>query len=83
MRQKRRACKSGVSPASRSPTVTAQAGTGTGISPQDLESALGNVKVPDVTCQDVVALMKKREKAPNGTNRVLACLRMLFNMAGV
>lgn len=41
------------------------------------------MKVPDVTRQDVVALMKKREKAPTGANRVLACLRKMFNMAEV
>lgn len=45
--------------------------------------ALGGMKVPDVTRQDIVALMKKREKAPTGANRVLACLRKMFNMAEV
>lgn len=45
--------------------------------------ALGSMKVPDVTRQDVVALMKKREKGPTGANRVLACLRKMFNMAEV
>ena len=44
---------------------------------------MGSIKVPDVTRQDVVALMKKREKAPTGANRVLACLRKMFNMAEV
>ena len=48
-----------------------------------IEPALGSMKVPDVTRQDVVALMKKREKAPTGANRVLACLRKMFNMAEV
>jgi len=45
--------------------------------------ALGNMKVPDVTRQDIIAMMKKREKAPTGANRVLACLRKMFNMAEV
>lgn len=48
-----------------------------------IEPALGSMKVPDVTRQDIVALMKKREKAPTGANRVLACLRKMFNMAEV
>ncbi len=45
--------------------------------------AMGSLKVPDVTRQDVVALMKLREKAPTGANRVLSCLRKMFNMAEV
>lgn len=48
-----------------------------------IEPALGSMKVPEVTRQDVVALMKKREKTPTGANRVLACLRKMFNMAEV
>ena len=45
--------------------------------------ALGGIKMPDVTRQDIVALMKKQEKAPTGANRVLACLRKMFNMAEI
>lgn len=45
--------------------------------------ALGHLKAPDVTRLDIVAMMKKQQKAPIGANRVLACLRKMFNMAEV
>jgi integrase len=45
--------------------------------------ALGHLKAPDVTRLDIVAMMKKRQKAPTGANRVLSCLRKMFNMAEV
>ena len=45
--------------------------------------AFGSMKVPDVTRQEVVAMMKKMEKTPTGANRVFSCLRKMFNMAEV
>jgi integrase len=44
---------------------------------------LGSIKVNDVTRADVAKLMKRLENRPVGANRVLACLRKMFNMAEV
>jgi integrase len=43
--------------------------------------AFGNKKVPDVTRMDVIALMKHLEKSPTQANRVLGCIRKMFNLA--
>lgn len=44
---------------------------------------LGHLKVGDVTRVDVTALMKRMERSPVNANRVLGCLRKMFNMAEV
>ena len=44
---------------------------------------LGSMKVNDVTRADVSKLMKRLERKPIGANRVLSCLRKMFNMAEV
>jgi hypothetical protein len=44
---------------------------------------LGSIKVNDVTRADIAKLMKRLEYKPVGANRVLACLRKMFNMAEV
>lgn len=44
---------------------------------------LGSMKVHDVTRADVSKLMKRLENTPIGANRVLSCLRKMFNMAEV
>lgn len=43
--------------------------------------SLGSMKVPDVTRIDVTALMKRMEKSPTQANRVLSCVRKMFNLA--
>ena len=43
--------------------------------------AFGNMKVADVTRLDVTALMKRKEKSPIQANRVLGCIRKMFNLA--
>ncbi|MGL4576660.1 MAG: tyrosine-type recombinase/integrase, partial [Burkholderiaceae bacterium] len=43
--------------------------------------AFGSKKIPDVTRADVIALMKHMEKSPTQANRVLSCIRKMFNMA--
>ena len=48
-----------------------------------IEPAFGHMKVYEVTRVDVVALMKKMEKAPTAANRVFACVRKMFNMAEI
>lgn len=45
--------------------------------------ALGHLKVADVTRADVTALMKRMERSPINANRVLSCLRKMFNLAEV
>jgi integrase len=44
---------------------------------------LGSKKVHEVTRADVAILMKRMERSPVAANRVLACLRKMFNMAEV
>lgn len=44
---------------------------------------IGYLKTQEVTRADVTALMKRMEKTPVSANRVLACLRKMFNMAEV
>lgn len=44
---------------------------------------LGSLKVHDVSRADVATLMKRMEKSPVAANRVLACIRKMFNMAEV
>lgn len=46
-------------------------------------SALGKLKVPDVTRLHITALMRDLAKIAVTANRVLACLRKMFNMAEV
>lgn len=45
--------------------------------------ALGKMKVPDVTRTDVTALMRDKAHIRVTANRLLACLRKMFNMAEV
>ena len=45
--------------------------------------ALGKLKVPDVTRAHITTLMKDKAKIGVTANRVLACLRKMFNMAEV
>ena len=44
---------------------------------------LGSMKVHEVTRADIATLMKRMEKSPVAANRVLACIRKMFNMAEV
>ncbi len=44
---------------------------------------LGSMKVHEVTRADISTLMKRMEKSPVAANRVLACIRKMFNMAEV
>jgi hypothetical protein len=44
---------------------------------------LGSKKVHEVTRADMAILMKRMERSPVAANRVLACLRKMFNMAEV
>jgi integrase len=44
---------------------------------------LGSMKAHEVTRADIATLMKRMEKSPVAANRVLACLRKMFNMAEV
>lgn len=44
---------------------------------------LGRLKVPDVTRADIVGLMTWMVNSPTTANRVVACLRKMFNMAEV
>jgi integrase len=44
---------------------------------------LGSMKVREVTRADVANLMKRMERSPVAANRMLACLRKMFNMAEV
>ena len=44
---------------------------------------LGSMKVHEVTRADVATLMKRMAKSPVAANRVLACIRKMFNMAEV
>jgi hypothetical protein len=44
---------------------------------------LGSIKVREVTRADVATLMKRMERSPVAANRVLACVRKMFNMAEV
>jgi len=46
-------------------------------------SALGKLKVPDVTRAHITALMRDLARIAVTANRVLACLRKMFNMAEV
>ncbi len=43
--------------------------------------AFGSKKVHEVTRQDITALMKRLEKSPTQANRVLCCVRKMFNLA--
>jgi integrase len=43
--------------------------------------AFGSKKVPEITRMDVIALMKRKEKSPIQANRVLGCIRKMFNLA--
>jgi integrase len=43
--------------------------------------ALGSNKVHEVTRMDVTGLMKRMEKSPTQANRVLGCIRKMFNLA--
>ncbi|WP_152371875.1 tyrosine-type recombinase/integrase, partial [Pseudomonas aeruginosa] len=43
--------------------------------------AFGSKKAHEVTRHDITALMKRMEKSPTQANRVLACLRKMFNLA--
>jgi len=45
--------------------------------------ALGRMKVPDVTRADITMLMRNKAHIAVTANRVLACLRKMFNMAEV
>lgn len=45
--------------------------------------ALGKMKVPDLTRTDVTALMRDKAHIRVTANRILACLRKMFNMAEV
>ena len=45
--------------------------------------ALGKLKVPDITRSHITTLMKDKAKIGVTANRVLACLRKMFNMAEV
>lgn len=42
---------------------------------------IGAMKVCDVTRMDMSALMKRMEKTPTQANRVLCCIRKMFNLA--
>ncbi|ULU23318.1 tyrosine-type recombinase/integrase [Dyella terrae] len=44
-------------------------------------SAFGSKKAHEVTRQDITALMKRLEKSPTQANRVLSCVRKMFNLA--
>lgn len=44
---------------------------------------LGKTKVPDLTRADVTVLMRKMAETPVTANRILACIRKMFNMAEV
>lgn len=43
--------------------------------------AFGSKKAHEVTRQDITALMKRLEKSPTQANRVLCCVRKMFNLA--
>lgn len=43
--------------------------------------AFGGKKAHEVTRHDIMALMKRMEKSPTQANRVLSCLRKMFNLA--
>ena len=43
--------------------------------------AFGCKKAHEVTRHDITALMKRMEKSPTQANRVLACVRKMFNLA--
>ncbi|HCH7770179.1 TPA: tyrosine-type recombinase/integrase [Pseudomonas aeruginosa] len=43
--------------------------------------AFGGKKVHEVTRHDIIALMKHMEKSPTQANRVLSCVRKMFNLA--
>jgi len=43
--------------------------------------AFGSKKAHEVTRQDITALMKHLEKSPTQANRVLSCVRKMFNLA--
>src|SRR5690606_32078991 len=45
--------------------------------------AFGSKKAHEVTRQDIIALMKHLEKSPTQANRVLCCVRKMFNLAEV
>ena len=44
---------------------------------------MGSIKVHDVTRADIATVMKRLERSPVAANRVLACIRKMFNMAEV
>lgn len=43
--------------------------------------AFGRKKAHEVTRNDITALMKRLEKSPTQANRILACMRKMFNLA--
>ncbi|CAG9933377.1 protein of unknown function [Candidatus Nitrotoga arctica] len=43
--------------------------------------AFGSKKVPEITRMDVIVLMKRKEKSPIQANRVLSCIRKMFNLS--
>ena len=43
--------------------------------------AFGGKKIPEVSRADVIALMKRMENSPTQANRVLGCIRKMFNLA--
>lgn len=43
--------------------------------------AFGSKKAHEVTRHDIIALMKRMEKSPTQANRVLSCVRKMFNLA--
>lgn len=44
---------------------------------------IGKTKVPELSRADVTALMKRMANAPTTANRVLACIRKMFNLCEV
>lgn len=44
---------------------------------------LGKIKVPDLTRADVTEMMRNHAHTPTTANRLLACVRKMFNMAEV
>jgi hypothetical protein len=43
--------------------------------------SMGTLKVHEVERADILALMKRLEKTPTQANRILACVRKMFNLA--
>src|ERR1700693_3045737 len=47
----------------------------------DIVPSFGNMKAHEVARADIIALMKRMEKAPTCANRVLSCIRKMFSLA--